>query len=111
MYYGHGSWIAIAIFAGMFAVRALSSPRRRGSQTSRNSFTTTHPGDRPTPTTGAPERDGTTVTGVAPGWFTDPFGRHDHRYWSGTEWTEHVDDHGTPGVDPPPPPSGPRHEG
>jgi hypothetical protein len=111
MYYGHGSWVAIAIFAGLFAVRALSSQRRRGSRTSRNSFTPTHPGDRPTPTAGAPERDGTTVTGVAPGWFTDPFGKHDQRYWSGTEWTEHVDDHGTPAIDPPPQNPGPRREG
>ncbi len=111
MYYGHGSWVAIVIFAGLFAVRALSSQRRRGSRTSRSSFTPTHQGDRQIPTAGVPERDGTTVTGVAPGWFTDPFGKHDQRYWSGTEWTEHVDDDGTPGVDPPPQRPGPRHEG
>jgi hypothetical protein len=111
MYYGHGSWIAIAIFAALFAVRALSSQRRRGSQTSRNSFTTTNQRGQPTPTTQVPDRDGTTVTGVAPGWFTDPFGKHGQRYWSGTEWTEHVDDDGTPGLDPPPQHPGPRREG
>ena len=24
------------------------------------------------------------------GWFTDPTGRHEHRYWDGSAWTEHV---------------------
>ena len=33
---------------------------------------------------------GSTFTGTAPGWFTDPFVRHEQRYWSGTAWTEHV---------------------
>jgi hypothetical protein len=32
----------------------------------------------------------------------DPSGRHEKRYWSGSEWTEHVTDHGVPGIDPPP---------
>lgn len=41
-------------------------------------------------------------TGIAPGWLTDPSGRHEHRYWSGSEWTEHVTDGGVPGIDPPP---------
>ena len=26
------------------------------------------------------------------GWFPDPGGAHDHRYWDGTRWTEHVAD-------------------
>ena len=30
----------------------------------------------------------TTVDG--PGWYADPSGRYDHRYWDGTAWTEHV---------------------
>jgi len=25
-----------------------------------------------------------------PGWYADPSGRYDHRYWDGTAWTEHV---------------------
>ena len=41
-------------------------------------------------------------TGIAPGWLTDPSGRHEQRYWSGSEWTEHVTDGGIPGTDPPP---------
>ena len=45
---------------------------------------------------------GVTFTGIAPGWLTDPSGRHERRYWSGSAWTEHVTDGGVPGIDPPP---------
>ena len=45
---------------------------------------------------------GVTFTGIAPGWLIDPSGRHEKRYWSGTEWTDHVTDGGVPGSDPPP---------
>ena len=41
-------------------------------------------------------------------WMTDPFGRHDLRFWDGQRWTEHVSDGGIAAVDapvPPPPPS------
>lgn len=30
----------------------------------------------------------TTLDG--PGWYADPGGRYDHRYWDGSAWTEHV---------------------
>jgi Protein of unknown function (DUF2510) len=43
-----------------------------------------------------------TYTGIAPSWLVDPTGRHEKRYWSGSAWTEHVTDGGTPGTDPPP---------
>jgi hypothetical protein len=53
----------------------------------------------------------------APGWFRDPTGRHDHRWWDGAAWTGHVADAGTASHDPlpgptegspaPQPPSGP----
>jgi hypothetical protein len=33
-------------------------------------------------------------------WLADPSGRHEHRYWDGTDWTDHVADQGVPGVDP-----------
>jgi len=36
------------------------------------------------------------------GWFPDPGGGHDHRYWDGTRWTEHVADAGVAAIDPPP---------
>jgi hypothetical protein len=44
---------------------------------------------------------GTWAQGAAPaGWFTDPGGRHELRYWDGQQWTEHVSDRGTQAVDP-----------
>jgi uncharacterized protein YxjI len=35
------------------------------------------------------------------GWHPDPLGRFEHRYWDGTQWTEHVSSHGKQSVDPP----------
>jgi lysylphosphatidylglycerol synthetase-like protein (DUF2156 family) len=34
-----------------------------------------------------------------PGWFPDPTGRHDHRWWDGAAWTAHVADAGVAGHD------------
>lgn len=34
------------------------------------------------------------------GWFADPFGRSERRYWDGNAWTEHVITHGHQGIDP-----------
>ncbi len=34
------------------------------------------------------------------GWWSDPTGRHERRYWDGSRWTEHVMDGDTPAVDP-----------
>jgi uncharacterized protein YxjI len=33
-------------------------------------------------------------------WFADPSGRHQHRYWDGSAWTDHVSDDGITGHDP-----------
>jgi len=33
-------------------------------------------------------------------WAADPSGRHEHRYWDGTAWTDHVADRGVSGTDP-----------
>ena len=35
----------------------------------------------------------------AAGWFPDPGGRHEHRYWDGAAWTDHVADRGVAGLD------------
>jgi hypothetical protein len=35
------------------------------------------------------------------GWFPDPFGRHEHRWWDGLQWTEHVGSAGRQTVDAP----------
>jgi hypothetical protein len=34
------------------------------------------------------------------GWLSDPSGRHQYRYWNGTDWTRHVADHGRRSTDP-----------
>jgi len=41
------------------------------------------------------------TTGSPPNWYPDPWGRHEHRYYDGTRWTEHVASHGRQTVDPP----------
>jgi hypothetical protein len=35
-----------------------------------------------------------------PQWATDPWGDHEHRYWDGDSWTDHVSDAGVRGFDP-----------
>jgi uncharacterized protein YxjI len=37
---------------------------------------------------------------LPPDWYPDPSGRHEHRYWDGSKWTEHVASHGRQSVDP-----------
>jgi hypothetical protein len=41
----------------------------------------------------------TTTSSPPVGWFPDPAGRHEHRYWDGSRWTEHVSDAGKTGTD------------
>jgi uncharacterized protein DUF2510 len=107
MYYGHGSWIALVIFGGLFAMRMLSRQRRRRGYgrgpASRSSFTSAgFQGPTAGPTVPSQGTGGTASTGIAAGWLADPFAKHDQRFWSGTHWTEHVADDGVPGTDPPP---------
>jgi hypothetical protein len=118
VYAGHVAWITPVVFVGVFAVRYLTSPRRRqggrgpvppGSAfMGRPQSARSHAPDRRDQ--GAPRAaataGGSGHTGTAPGWFRDPFVRHEERYWSGTAWTEHVTDHGAPAIDPPPATSG-----
>ncbi len=40
------------------------------------------------------------VTAPAAGWYPDPLGRHQHRYWDGAAWSPHVADHGVAATDP-----------
>jgi hypothetical protein len=117
MYYGHGSWVAVLIFVGFFIFRYFNSQRRRGGggqfpgyggrpgpgrHPQGSAFTPTRPQAAAPPRADqGPGARPVTGSGTAPGWFTDPFFRHGQRYWSGTEWTEHVTDDGVPGVDPP----------
>jgi uncharacterized protein YxjI len=41
------------------------------------------------------------VPGSPAGWFADPLGRHQLRYYDGNQWTEHVSSNGRTAVDPP----------
>lgn len=34
------------------------------------------------------------------GWYADPAGGHQYRYWDGVAWTEHVADNGQQGIEP-----------
>jgi hypothetical protein len=36
------------------------------------------------------------------GWYPDPAGRHEFRFFDGTRWTDHVADEDTPSIDPVP---------
>jgi hypothetical protein len=36
----------------------------------------------------------------APGWYADPTGRHEQRYWDGSAWSDNVADGGVSAVDP-----------
>jgi putative membrane protein len=36
---------------------------------------------------------------IPSGWYPDPSGRHEQRYWREGQWTEQVSDHGATGVD------------
>jgi len=122
IYYGHSS-LALVIFVVVIVLRMVAAQRRRGMQ---------RPPGRPAPPaqasgltdglqrpapdlgpqasaavappTGAVPAGGSSSGGTAPGWMRDPFFRHEHRYWSGSAWTEHVSDAGVPATDPPPPP-------
>ncbi len=42
---------------------------------------------------------------TAAAWHPDPTGRHELRYWDGTQWTEHVSDAGVQAVSPLQPPA------
>lgn len=41
----------------------------------------------------------TPATDHAPNWYPDPMGRHEYRYFDGTNWTEHVSSHGRQSTD------------
>jgi hypothetical protein len=43
----------------------------------------------------------TADSGVPAGWYADPSGRYELRYWDGSAWTEHVSRAGQQFTDPP----------
>lgn len=135
IWWGHGSSAAvIVVLLATFVLRALAVRRRPGAggQRSGSAAHLVPPGHRAGPAPGppgapatgrpgsgdvagaadhpqTPQRPG--FTGVAAGWLPDPTARHDRRYWSGSEWTEHVTTGGVPGTDPPPGATAPGADG
>ncbi len=127
-YGAHGGWVVLIPFVLVFAMRFFGQGRRRsatgrqrppvpGTQSSFKGPMSPPPGGASSPPpregpvaassgrgAGTSERAGPGIgsSGIAPGWLVDPSGRHEQRYWSGTEWTEHVTDGGAPGTDPMP---------
>lgn len=49
----------------------------------------------------------TTAQPPQPGWYPDPAGRHEYRYWNGWRWTDDVSSHGKQTTDTAP--AGPSH--
>jgi hypothetical protein len=54
-----------------------------------------------TPAAAAPAAAAASTPSVPPGWYADPAGRYELRYWDGTAWTEHVSRAGQQYTDPP----------
>ncbi len=107
-YGGHGSWLFIIAFVAFFVMRVLPARRRRrGPRASAPASPFTGAAPASHSSDGLDDSSGkVTFTGIAPGWLIDPSGRHEQRYWSGSEWTDHVTDRGVPGIDPLPPTTG-----
>jgi hypothetical protein len=104
MAYAHGGSYFLILMAAAVVLRLLSQRRRtvgagrRGSGGPATSASAVPNAQGGPPSTAG----GVGRTGVPAGWLVDPSGRYDERYWSGSEWTEHVTKAGVPGIDPPP---------
>jgi Protein of unknown function (DUF2510) len=98
----------LIVFVAFFVLRVLPARRRRrGPRVSPPASPLTDRAPVTQASDAVDEPSGKIAfTGIAPGWLIDPSGRHEKRYWSGSEWTEHVTDRGVPGTDPLPPSSG-----
>lgn len=109
-WYGGGSWVILA-FLALALFRIFAARSRRGGmppgRPGRGRPWMSGPGPAshfaPPPTKEAGQVKGEdTGHGIPAGWFADPSGRYEQRYWSGTGWTEHVTRGGVPSVDQPP---------
>jgi hypothetical protein len=72
------------------AASSTSTPADTGSWGTSTTTTTPDPTPAPAPTPQVP-----------PGWYADPSGRFELRYWDGSAWTEHVARQGQQFTDPP----------
>lgn len=77
-------------------------PPYRGPTPPRTAWSSEAPGEpvtseaKPEPVSPEPQ-----PAGPVAGWYGDPTGRYEHRYWDGATWTEHVVTGGQAAVDPP----------
>lgn len=53
------------------------------------------------PVSTAAPAPGSTAAAAPAGWHADPSGRHQQRYFDGSQWTEHVSNAGVAGIDQP----------
>jgi hypothetical protein len=88
---------AVAAVLAIFVVREITA--RQAAQ----QLTDPAPTNRPLAGR-MPVAVGAGTTGDGPGWYADPGGRYDHRYWDGVAWTEHVSTAGEPTTAPVTPP-------
>jgi hypothetical protein len=75
---------------------SVSSHEPASSQPAASAATTSES----TQSSGASQSASSTATAPA-GWYADPSGRYELRYWDGTQWTEHVSRAGQQYTDPP----------
>ena len=84
-------------------VRAITD--RQEAQQLADPAPTSRPQDRQWPSNRGSEKGWVVpTTDDGPGWYSDPGRRHDHRYWDGTAWTEHVSTAGEASIAPVIPP-------
>lgn len=72
-------------------------PAQRAAAASAPAAATTIEQSEPTP---APAPTAPPPPPTPAQWAPDPSGKHQHRWWDGSRWSEHVADDGTPSTDP-----------
>jgi hypothetical protein len=75
-----------------------TAPESSSSSTAASWGATGATAQQATPSTPATAQ---TTPSVPAGWYTDPAGRYELRYWDGSAWTEHVSRAGQQYTDPP----------
>jgi Protein of unknown function (DUF2510) len=95
--------VLFGVFGAILAVIASMTTRPRAFEHGTGPQTAP-PGDvdlgRVGPPQGAPIAAAPTPLTPAAGWYPDPSGRHQHRWWSGSEWSDQVVDDGFGRADP-----------
>jgi Domain of unknown function (DUF4328)/Protein of unknown function (DUF2510) len=92
----HGVAVVLSVLA-IFVVRGITA--RQAAQQAADPA----PTSRPAPRLAVGASAAATIVD-GPGWYADPSGHFDHRYWDGTSWTEHVSTAGQPSTAPVTPP-------